>query len=648
MPRWAGLLIEGWPTTFVEWIPPSPHCVTVAMLSFFSPLLCLSTLLSLGVPMTTADSNISLVIGLKQQRTDEAVRALHRITDPVSSAYGSYWTTSQVAQFFAPSSKSVDGVLSWLTTAGISNRQLRRSHQGHEVSLHVPRSRLCSLFPSWTAPLSDQSATWMPVPSGLRDHVDFIIAEPRPDATSRPQRREAANAKPFLRRGTEGNDVSCRQQTTPACLRSLYRMPSPDKAPHPNNSLGIHVPSWMTWRPDDLDAFFGKFVPNMVGQRPVMAAINGGYRNLDVQIEPFNLEANLDFEYAMALTHPLPVTNIQVGSQELPGPQIGTMLAAFDEYYCGSLDPSTDPIPLDKGTAGFECGTTNPPNVISISFAWPEHQFPAEYLSRQCLEFLKLSLQGVTILVATGDAGVGGHPDGFCSDPSKPNTNTTTSGNFVPNWPASCPWVTAVGGTSPPDPYNPKSRVVAWRNQPSAPLPPPSSLPARITEVAYRRFFNNNTRSSSGGFSNIFPLPSYQASAVHSYLTAQTSHLSRLVSRFNATGRAYPDISALASGYRMVTGGKWRSVHGTSAAAPVVASIVALVNEARLTAGKKPVGFINPVLYAHPDMFNDVTEGANAGCGVEEAFRVAEGWDAVTGLGSLDFERMREVFLGLP
>ncbi|KAK0623800.1 peptidase S8/S53 domain-containing protein [Immersiella caudata] len=564
------------------------------------------------MPIRTAEGNIFLIIGLKQQCTDEAVRALHRIMDPVSPAYGSYWTTSQVAQCFAPSSKSVDGVLSWLTTAGVSNRQLRRSHQGHEVSLHVPRSRLCRLFPSWTAPLSDQSATWMPVPSGLRDHVDFITAAPRPDATLRPQRRAAAYAQPSLRRGPEGNEVSCRQQTTPACLRSLYRIPfpSPDTAPHPNNSLGVHVPSWMTWRPEDLDAFFGKFVPNMVGQRPVMAAINGGYRNLDVQMDPFNLEANLDFEYAMALTYPLAVTNIQVGSQELPGPQIGTMLAAFDDYYCGSLDPSTDPIPPDKGTAGFECGTTKPPNVISISFAWPEHQFPAEYLSRQCLEFLKLSLQGVTVVVATGDAGVGGHPDGFCSDPFQPNTNTTTSGNFVPNWPASCPWVTAVGGTSPSDPYNPES-------------------------LAYRRFFNNNTRSSSGGFSNIFPLPLYQASAVRSYLTAQTSHLSPLASRFNATGRAYPDISALASGYRMVTDGKWRSVHGTSAAAPVVASI-------------KPVGFINPVLYAHPEMFNDVTDGANAGCGVEQAFGAADGWDAVTGLGSLDFERMRQVFLGLP
>ncbi|KAM7187202.1 aorsin precursor [Rhypophila sp. PSN 637] len=619
--------------------------------------------------MTTADNpahgniTISLIIGLKikQQSAAEAVRELSRITDPASPTYGSYWTSSQVAQFFAPSSGSVIRVLSWLAAAGIPNHQVRHSHQGHEVKVLSPHSNLRNLFPSWSLPLGGaQLATSVPVPARLRDHVDFIIAEPAADATSRLRlRRQAVLAAteplPLTRRDAEGSDVQtpCLHQTTPACLQRLYHLPiseSDNNASHPNNSLGIHIPSWLTYLPEDLDTFFGKFVPDLVGQRPVLAAINGGYQNLDVQMEPFNLEANLDFEYAMALTHPLPVTNIQVGSHDLPGPQIGTMLAAFDRYYCGWLDPSTDPIPPtdDKQEASFDCGTAQPPKVISISFAWPEHHFPADYLARQCLEFLKLSLQGVTVIVATGDAGVGSHPDGYCSDPNHPNSSTTTSGNFVPNWPASCPWVTAVGGTSPrdDDARQKPQVVVAWRNQPSA-RPPPK----RITEVAYRRLFlNKTTRTSSGGFSNLFPMPSYQANAVNSYLDRHVSSgaNSMLSSRFNSTGRGYPDISALASGYRMVTNGKWATVHGTSAAAPVVASIVAMVNEARLRAGKPTVGFINPVLYRHPEMFNDVTEGANAGCGLDEAFPAAEGWDAVTGLGSLDFETMLKVFMELP
>jgi tripeptidyl-peptidase-1 len=39
------------------------------------------------------------------------------------------------------------------------------------------------------------------------------------------------------------------------------------------------------------------------------------------------------------------------------------------------------------------------------------------------------------------------------------------------------------------------------------------------------------------------------------------------------------------------------------------------INEERLEMGKKPVGFINPVLYNHPEVLNDITNGTNAGCG---------------------------------
>lgn len=88
---------------------------------------------------------------------------------------------------------------------------------------------------------------------------------------------------------------------------------------------------------------------------------------------------------------------------------------------------------------------------------------------------------------------------------------------------------------------------------------------------------------------------------------------------------------------------------GTSASAPVVAAVVSMINNERLNAGKGVVGFINPVLYRHGEgMMNDVVTGGMGGCGVEGAFRAVEGWDPVTGLGSLDYGRWRGVFLGLP
>lgn len=71
---------------------------------------------------------------------------------------------------------------------------------------------------------------------------------------------------------------------------------------------------------------------------------------------------------------------------------------------------------------------------------------------------------------------------------------------------------------------------------------------------------------------------------------------------------------------------------GREASAPTVGSIINLINEKRIQAGKGPVGFINPVLYANPQILNDVTNGNNPGCGTT-GFEAVVGWDPVTGLG---------------
>ena len=69
---------------------------------------------------------------------------------------------------------------------------------------------------------------------------------------------------------------------------------------------------------------------------------------------------------------------------------------------------------------------------------------------------------------------------------------------------------------------------------------------------------------------------------------------------------------------------------GTSASSPVFASMVSLVNDRLLNAGKPPLGFLNPLLYSDKAtaMFNDITEGSNPGCGTT-GFAAVQGWDAV-------------------
>ena len=61
---------------------------------------------------------------------------------------------------------------------------------------------------------------------------------------------------------------------------------------------------------------------------------------------------------------------------------------------------------------------------------------------------------------------------------------------------------------------------------------------------------------------------------------------------YNANGRAYPDIAAQGSRFRVIVGGTDYSIGGTSASAPAVAGIIALVNDARLAKKLPPLGFL--------------------------------------------------------
>ena len=107
------------------------------------------------------------------------------------------------------------------------------------------------------------------------------------------------------------------------------------------------------------------------------------------------------------------------------------------------------------------------------------------------------------------------------------------------------------------------------------------------------------------------------------------------------TAQAYPDVSAQASDYRVFVAGNATLVSGTSAAAPAFAGAVALLNSARLDAGLPPLGFLNPLIYAHPGLFNDVAAGDNPGCGTR-GFSARAGWDPVTGVGTPNFAKLRD------
>lgn len=134
---------------------------------------------------------------------------------------------------------------------------------------------------------------------------------------------------------------------------------------------------------------------------------------------------------------------------------------------------------------------------------------------------------------------------------------------------------------------------------------------------------------SAGGFSNIFPRPSYQSTAVPAYLSGLGSTDSGL---YNASGRGFPDVAAYAVYYDVFIARELIAVNGTSAATPVWASVVTLLNDRLMAAGKPVLGFLNPWLYAGgASALTDIVSGNNRACANDTGFDAAVGWDPVSG-----------------
>merc|ERR1712066_101172 len=208
---------------------------------------------------------------------------------------------------------------------------------------------------------------------------------------------------------------------------------------------------------------------------------------------------------------------------------------------------------------------------------------------------------GITVLLASGDDGSGGI--------SRQGSN---KGKLSPSFPASIPYVLAVGST--------------WfvNNEDG-------------TEGATTQF------GSGGGFSYDFPVPSYQGSQVTGYME-KNPEIGSL--QFAKNGRGTPDVALLGQSFQVEVNKRTMGVGGTSASTPTWGAIISLLNEVCLSAssGSKTLGFVNPLFYQNVDAFTDITVGSNAiGQNKPSGWKCTEGWDAVTGLGTPKFDKLEAV-----
>jgi kumamolisin len=243
----------------------------------------------------------------------------------------------------------------------------------------------------------------------------------------------------------------------------------------------------------------------------------------------------------------------------------------------------------------------NNPGVVSVSWGYAEDNliWTGQAMAQVNETFQDAAALGVTICVAAGDDG---------------SSDAVSDGNAHVDFPASSPYVLAVGGTTIPIKGG-KQPDIVWKEGDG--------------------LRSDGGGSTGGGVSAVFPRPDWQKN-----VTINSVNSGAII------GRCIPDVAAnadaMASPYLLVVDGGQQPNGGTSAASPLIAALLTLINAQR-PAGKR-VGYVTPVLYQTIGP-GDRTVGA-AGCTNVQSgdnitaevggYSASPGYNAVSGWGTPD------------
>ncbi|KAI9447494.1 subtilisin-like protein [Lactarius indigo] len=482
---------------------------------------------NLGHP--PAGTTVDLHVALKAQNETALIDALHEVSNPGNPKYGAHLSREQVAELAAPAPDVLQLVGTWLKHHGVPSSTIATKHGGSWLTLTgVPVSRANELL----------SASYQ-----LYQHIG----------------------------------------TNETVLRTLsYGLPT---------ALITHV---QTVAPT---THFGS--PRTSRQKPLMRP--DGAAGVQTKVPAGEPRTVLTGRDESPPVTPSFLRRLYKTSRYVPFAADRNMLGVvgfLDQY------PSPDDLTLfmnqyrsDATSATFKVVPDDPfvnwldyvlvqekvPQTISINYGAEEYKVPPDHAGFVCNLFAWLGMRGASVLLSSGDDGVGLgsclFTDGYGNSRVK----------FVPTFPSTCPWITSVGATTG---YYP--------------------------EVA--------ASLSGGGFSVYFPRPPYQNQGVPDFLRNLGSQYSDF---YNPGGCGVPDISLQAINYLYVLNKQPWTMTGTSCSTPTAAGIISLLNDYMISTGRRPLGFLNFWLYGRGlSGLNDITSGSNPGCKTD-GFSAVPGWDPV-------------------
>jgi tripeptidyl-peptidase-1 len=432
---------------------------------------------------------LNLRLSLAPANTDNFLNTVLGLSTPGHVSYGQFLSPGELQDLIAPDPTGSNAVTSWLTEQTLSSNAIQNNGNwlAFQLSVEQAENLLQTKFYDYKSTTTGEVRTLTlqySVPKSLTGFIETI--QPTTDFSEVRGSPQIQTYGPDLSNlSTLSTDTTaCNKQITPACLQSLYGLPTASVS---SSSAGIAVPGFVNEYANyaDLNLFLQQFRPDLSPAPSfALASVDGG---LNDQSQP-GVEANLDIQYTVGLANGIQTTFISVG---LPTVQ-------------GFLD-----------VISYIANMENPPTVLSLSYGYDESDLTSSNANSMCNGFAQLAARGISVIIASGDGGVSG---------SRLSNSCTA---FVPTFPASCPWITAVGAT------------------------------AGVPETA--------ATLSAGGFSNLFSRPLYQELAVDGYLAGLQSEYS---GRFNTSGRAYPDVAAQGERIVIELGGSTALVDGTRYVSP--------------------------------------------------------------------------------
>ena len=355
-----------------------------------------------------------VVFAVKQNNMDELIRVLHDVSNPVSPNYGQHWSDDQVATLTSnPTSRSA--LVSYLHTVGASVRT--ESLHGDFITATAPVSIWESMFNTefYTFHHTRRdnevrkivSAERYSIPVELDEHVDgvFYVIDVPIESTRGKLKLTPVPEESLKTMSNFGNNYNLPNMITPSSLRAYYNM-SGDTSGSSASTQGIFSAAGQYYSPSDILAF-----QNTIGIAQQLP-INIGNHSSDAKcVANTNNcgESNLDLQYIMSVSPVSPTTNWYTDSD------FNAFLISISSL-------------------------VNPPMIFSISYGAPEAAYSSDFKSAFSILAIKLGVRGVSILASSGDSGAVPNSVAFGGD--------LTKCAYEPDYPASNPYVTAVGATS--------------------------------------------------------------------------------------------------------------------------------------------------------------------------------------------------------